>query len=488
MKGRIDCVNRLLKLDGLRNPLPTSYFMKKIVVLLMSLLTAGAALAAPSKPNIIYFLVDDMGFADCGFNGGKDIRTPNIDTLSAKGTVFQNYYVQPLCSAARACLMTGRLPIHNGIYGALKTDSKFGLPLDERTLPQALHTAGYTTAIVGKWHLGEFQPGYRPMQRGFDHQYGLWYGQIDYFTHERGGRIDWYRDDQPCAEPGYSTHLIAKEAVRLIQQQPKDKPLFLYVPFNAVHGPFQVPESYTEPYKNLRATRATLAGMLAAADEAIGQIMAAVKAANLDSNTLVIFSSDNGGVQPGIRTLNTPLRDGKGTIYEGGVRSAAFAVLPGVIPAGKKVSPPVRLADWYPTLVKLTGADSQQPLPLDGLDIWPLLTQGKAPDRDAFLIVGTSPQRLALRMGDWKLLVNPNQSQAGAKKDPDEEDAGPVAGTAERVELYNLAEDISETKNLAAAEPERVKAMRARLDALTQDVVPSAGAGTPQPKRGAAKK
>lgn len=451
--------------------------MKKITTFSAFFLAALASFAGPSKPNIVYFLVDDMGFADCGFNGGKDIQTPNIDTLSAKGTVFQNYYVQPLCSAARACLLTGRLPIHHGIYGALKVDSKFGLPLDERTLPQALHSAGYTTAICGKWHLGEFQPAYRPTQRGFDHQYGLWYGQVDYFTHERGGRIDWYRDDKPCDEKGYSTHLIAKEAARIIAEQPKDKPLFLYVPFNAVHAPYQVPESYTAPYKNLRPARATLAGMLAAADEAIGQIVAALKAANMETNTLIIFSSDNGGVQPGIRTLNTPLRDGKGTIYEGGVRSGAFAVLPGIIPAGKKVSPPVQLADWYPTLLKLTGANPAQTLPVDGKDIWPLLTVGKAPDRDALLIVGTSPNRTAVRMGDWKLLVNPNHSQ-GRRGDPEDEAETPA--TTEQgsgsIELYDLAHDISETTNLAAAQPERVKMMRARMDAMMKDTVSLRGA------------
>jgi arylsulfatase A-like enzyme len=453
--------------------------MKKFIALFVLFLVAGLARAATDKPNIVYFLVDDMGFADCGFNGGKDIHTPNIDALSTKGTVFQNYYVQPLCSASRACLMTGRLPVHHGIYGALKVESKYGLPLDERTLPQALHTAGYSTAICGKWHLGEYQPSYRPMQRGFDHQYGLWYGQIDYFTHVRGGRVDWYRDDKPLDEPGYSTHLIAKEAIRIIQEQPKDKPLFLYVPFNAVHGPFQVPENYVEPYKNLRPARATLAGMLAAADEAIGQIVGALKAANMETNTLIIFSSDNGGVRPGVRTSNFPLRAGKGTIYEGGMRSCAFAILPGKIPAGKKVSQPVQLIDWYPTLLKLTSADSTQTLPVDGVDIWPLLTEGKPLDRDTLLLVGT-PQRYAIRMGDWKLLVNPNQPQAGAGDPEDEKDESPAAAQSpDLVELYNLADDISEAKNLAASQPERVKTMRARLDAMMKGAARSPAANNP---------
>jgi arylsulfatase A-like enzyme len=451
--------------------------MKKLTALSVLLLAAWTSFAAPAKPNIVYLLVDDMGFADCGFNGSKEIHTPNIDALAAKGTVFENYYVQPLCSAARACFLTARLPIHHGIYGALKVQSKFGLPLEERTLPQALHTAGYTTAICGKWHLGEFEPAYRPRQRGFDHQYGLWYGQIDYFTHERGGRVDWYRDDKPLDEPGYSTQLIAKEAVRLIHEQPKDKPLFLYVPFNAVHGPFQVTENYVEPYKGMRPTRATMAGMLAAADEAIGQIVDALKTTHMDTNTLIIFSSDNGGVQPGVRTMNTPLRDGKGTIYEGGVRSAAFAVWPGNIPAGKKTAPPVQLADWYPTLVKLTGADASQPLPVDGLDIMPLLMEGAAPDREALLIVGTSPNRMAIRMGDWKLLVNPNHPPRGRRADPDEEEDNDVTvRPGDVIELYNLAEDISETKNLASSQPERVKAMRAKMELLKKGMLPPANA------------
>ena len=360
---------------------------------------------ASQRPNIVVILVDDMGFADCGFNGGKDIRTPNIDALAARGSVFGSYYVQPLCSASRASLLTGRFPVHHGIYGALKVESRVGLPLAERTIAQGLHTAGYTTAIVGKWHVGEFQPEYRPTRRGFDHQYGLWYGQIDYFTHRRGGRVDWYRDDQPSDDKGYSTHLIGREAARLIKQQPQDRPLFLYVPFNAVHGPYQVPASDRTPYKDLRPQRQTLAAMLAVVDEEVGRIVAAIHDRKLDENTLIIFSSDNGGVGPGRITMNTPLRAGKGTIYEGGVRSSAFVTWPGKVPSGQKITAPVHLVDWYPTLLQLTGADSKQPLAVDGVDIWPLITTGKAPDRDALLLVGTQPDRAAIRMGDWKLLL-----------------------------------------------------------------------------------
>ncbi len=403
---------------------------------------------ATDKPNIVYFLIDDMGFSDCGFNGGKNIKTPNIDSLAQCGTIFANYYVQPLCSTSRACLMTGRLPIRHGIYGALKTDSKFGLPLNERLLPQALHEAGYITAICGKWHLGEFQSQYRPMQRGYDHQYGLWYGMIDYFTHERGGRVDWYRDDQPLTEDGYSTHLIAREAVRLISRQSNEKPIFLYVAFNAVHAPFQVPDKYQTPYRNLPPKRRTMAGMLSAVDEAIGQIIQALTDSNLRDNTLIIFSSDNGGVQPDQYTSNQPLRDGKGSIYEGGVRSAAFAVWPDKIPAGKTVQDPVHLIDWYPTLLKLTGVSPVQSLPVDGVDIMPLLQNGTPLQRDALLLA--QPNQAAIRMGDWKLI----QLASG------------------KIELYNLAEDIGETHNLATEHPQQAAIMNVRLKEMLKDAVP----------------
>jgi arylsulfatase A-like enzyme len=425
--------------------------------------------AAASKPNIIYFLVDDMGFSDCGFNGGKDIKTPNIDALAAKGSVFESYYVQPLCSTTRATLLTGRYPLHHGVYGALKPDSKGGLPLEERTLPQALRAAGYTTAICGKWHLGESSPEYRPTHRGFDHQYGIWYGQIDYFTHERAGRVEWYRDDKPLKEEGYSTTLIGNEAARLIKAQPYGKPLFLYVPFNGVHGPFQVPDKYREPYKELPPKRQTMAAMLSVVDESIGNVIAALREKKMEEDTLIVFSSDNGGVNPDAYTKNTPLRAGKATTYEGGVRSSAFAVYPGRIPAGKKIATPVHVSDWYPTLVKLTGAEATQSLPVDGMDIWPLLTNGTPPARDA-LLLGSQPARIAARMGDWKLIrfSGPQAQGQGKGKGARARAAAGGGNQGGRFELYNLADDISEKNNLAESKPEKVAEMRTRLEQMVK--------------------
>jgi arylsulfatase A-like enzyme len=432
-------------------------------------------LCVAAKPNIVYFLVDDLGYADCGFNGGKDIRTPNIDRLAKEGAVLKSYYVQPVCSPTRSALMTGRYAIHTGVYNVVRPGAPWGLPLAERLLPQALKEVGYTTAICGKWHLGEFQSNYTPTHRGFDHQYGHYFGALDYFKHDRDGKMDWYRDDKPLIEEGYTTHLVAKEATRLIREQAAEKPLFLYVPFNGIHSPHQVPDSYTEPYKDLPKLRQTIAGMLSAVDEAIGQITAALDEKGLRQNTLIIFSSDNGGPGPGNATMNSPLRAGKGTLYEGGIRVCSFATWPGKIPAGITIDEPMHAVDWFPTLVKLTGAPAEQKLVPDGLDIWPVLTQGAKSPHEALLLPGMAPDKMALRMGDWKLLLNPS--------DKDAEEAKGSEKFSGKMELYNLASDIAEKTNLAASQPEKLAEMRTRLDALIKDAVPAGGVAEQAPKK-----
>ena len=429
--------------------------------------------AAP-QPNIVFLLVDDLGYADCGFNGGTEIKTPNIDRLAKSGTIIDSHYVQPVCSPTRSTLLTGRYPTHTGVYTIVSPGAAWGLPLAERTLADALRSAGYRTALTGKWHLGEFEKAYQPNARGFDHQYGHFFGMLDYYTHERMNKLDWYRNGEPLKEEGYTTHLITKEACKIIESTDKSKPLFLYVPFNGVHAPFQVPDNYLKPYGALKGNRQKLAGMLAAVDEAIAQIEDSLRKAGLLENTLIVFSSDNGGPPPGD---NTPLRDFKGTIYEAGTRAAAFATWPGHIPADQRVREPMHMIDWYPTLIKLAGGSLEQKLPIDGLDIWPMLTKGTASPHDAILSVSTQgPARAAIRMGDWKLMVSGNADadtgeDDGAKKAKKKGKA--AAGKYEPVALYNLIEDPSESKNLAEAQPERVKAMRARLTQLLKDAVPS---------------
>ena len=444
--------------------------------LFVFLLCLGAQIfgADSRQPNIVLLLIDDLGYADCGFNGGKEIKTPNIDRLAKSGTIIDSHYVQPVCSPTRSTLLTGRYPTHTGVYTIVSPGAAWGLPLAERTLADALRSAGYRTALTGKWHLGEFEKAYQPNARGFDHQYGHFFGMLDYYTHERMNKLDWYRNGEPLKEEGYTTHLITKEACKVIESGDKSKPLFLYLPFNGVHAPFQVPDNYLKPYAALKGNRQKLAGMLAAVDEAIGRIEAALKEAGMLENTLIVFSSDNGGPPPGD---NTPFRDYKGTIFEGGTRAAAFATWPGRIPADKHMTQPMHMVDWYPTLIKLAGGSLEQKLPIDGLDVWPMLTKGAASPHDAILSVSTQgPARAAVRMGDWKLLVSGNADadtgeDDGAKKAKKKGKA--AAGKYEPVALYNLVDDPSESKNVADSQPERVKAMRTRLAELLKDAVPS---------------
>jgi arylsulfatase A-like enzyme len=449
-----------------------------------------AAIAAESKrPNIVFLLADDLGYMDCGFSGGKEIKTPNLDKLAKAGTVMESFYVQPVCSPTRAALMTGRYPIRTGLQvGVIRPWAEYGLPLEERTLAQALKEVGYKTAITGKWHLGSFDKAYWPNARGFDLAYGHLFGAIDYFEHTRENQVDWYRNGERLKEEGYSTHLLAKEAVKFVREQNKDKPFFLYFPFNAVHSPFQSPEKYTEPYASLKGQRRTMAGMLAALDEAVGQVVAAVEEKGLRENTLFIFSSDNGGFAPGRVTDNGPLRAGKGTLYEGGVRGAAFATWDGKIKAGERLKTPLHMVDWYPTLLKLGGASldkEKQKLPLDGKDLWAALTEGK-PSPHQEILFNAEPKRGAIRVGDWKLVLNGNAGGGGDEEDAPQKAAKKKKGAApekETVELFDLSKDLGEKNNVAEANPDKVKELRARYEVYAKEARPPQTSGaTPKKK------
>jgi arylsulfatase A-like enzyme len=421
--------------------------------------------AAADRPNVVFFLADDLGREDCGFMGGKEIKTPHLDKLAAAGTKLDAFYVQPVCSPTRAALMTGRYPMRHGLQvGVVRPWAQYGLPLEERTLAQALKEAGYATAIVGKWHLGHHAPEYLPTRRGFDRQYGHYNGALDYFTHDRDGGHDWHRDDKASRDEGYATHLLAKEAAAFVAEAAGKKPFFLYVPFNAVHAPHQVPPEYLKPYPNLQGERQKYAGMLAAMDEAVGQVVAAVEKAGVRKDTLFVFSSDNGGPAPGKVTDNGKYRAGKATLYEGGVRVAAFATWDGRVPAGATVTEPLHIVDWYPTLVRLCGAKAEQPLPVDGRDLWPTLTEKKPSPHDAILL-NTTPNNGAVRAGDWKLVVS-----AGAD-DPDGAAPKKAAGKAS-VELFDLKADPFEKANLADKHPDKVKELRAVLDGFANAAVP----------------
>ncbi|SFH59725.1 sulfatase-like hydrolase/transferase [Planctomicrobium piriforme] len=448
-----------------------------LVIYALCLLYSTAESAAP-RPNIVFLVADDLGREDCGFMGGKEIRTPHIDKLAKAGAILDAFYVMEVCSPTRVALMTGRYPMRVGMNkGTVRPWADYGLPLEERTLPAALKTAGYATGIFGKWHLGHCAPEYLPLQRGFDHHYGHYNGALDYFTKIRDGGYDWHRDGKVNRDEGYSTTLIGREAAKFVRENAGQRPFFLYVPFNGVHTPHQAPDEYVAAYPGLKGKRQIYAGMLSALDDAVGEIVAAVDHTGIRQQTLFVFSSDNGGPSPGKVTDNGKYREGKATMYEGGVRVAAFATWDGHIPAGITVTEPLHMVDWYPTLLTLAGVSLEQPLPLDGLNLWETLTSGKPSPHDVILI-NTLPRSGAVRMGDWKLVVS------GSDPESDDEDksdrSSKKKGDAQPFELFNLKDDPYEKKNLAASEPAKLEELRKKLAEFAAQAVPPKGG--PQPK------
>lgn len=425
---------------------------------------------APGRLNIVFILADDLGWKDVGYHG-SEIKTPNIDKLAKSGVRLEQFYVMPVCSPTRASLMTGRYCIRYGLQtGVVLPWADYGLPLNERTLAQALKAAGYSTAIIGKWHLGTITPAYLPRGRGFDHQYGHYLGAIDYFTHRRMGGLDWHREGKALEEKGYTTNLLGKDAVGVIKKHDFKQPLFLYVPFNAPHAPLQAPKKYIEKYKQIKnKKRRHYAAMVTCLDDAVGRIVAALKERGVYDNTLIIFCSDNGGpLRQGAN--NGDLRGGKGSLYAGGVRVVALASWPGHLKAGSAVHEPMHMVDMYPTLIKLAGGSLKQKLPLDGRDVWPTIAHGKpSPHRE--ILFNVEAKRGALLRDGWKLVVRGHALPLTQKTLP-----------AKGIELFDYKNDPREKTNLAAKNPERVQQLLDRLNNYAREAVPSKNKGGKKPK------
>ena len=340
-------------------------------------------------------------------------------------------------------------------------DTGCGLATNEWLMPQALKDAGYNTAIIGKWHLGHADLKYWPKQRGFDYQYGAMIGELDYYTHSDAGVLDWFRNNKPVHEKGYTTQLIGNDAVKYINEQSADKPFYLYLAFNAPHTPYQAPKEYTDRYPNIAdPTRRIYAGMVTCLDDEIGRVVAALEKKGIRDNTLIVFQSDNGGTRNAMfagqmadlsKTKlpcdNGSYRDGKGTLFEGGTRVCALANWPGHIKP-ETVDGMIHVVDIYPTLANLAGASTAKCLPLDGLDVWQTIS-ANAPSPRTEVIYNVEPFRGAVREGDWKLIWRT------------------LIPTS--VDLYNLADDPYETNNVAVAHPDKVAAMQDRLNALGKE-------------------
>ena len=442
------------------------------------LLFAATPSAEAAPPNILLIIGDDMGYADVGFHGCKDIPTPHLDALAAAGVRCTDGYVTgPYCSPTRAGLMTGRYQQRFG--HEFNPGGSTGLPLSETLLPARLKSAGYATGMVGKWHLGSL-PGMHPQERGFDEFFGFLAGAHDYFKDD--GIV---RGNKSVEEKEYLTDSFAREAESFIDRQSADKPWFLYLAFNAVHTPMQADDARLKKFAAIEnPTRRTYAAMMSAMDDAIGRVRKKIAAAGQEQNTIVFFISDNGGpTMPGVTvngSSNGPLRGSKRTTLEGGVRVPFLVAWPG------KLDPtiykqPINQLDL--TFTALTAAGAEAPTgasagALDGVDLLPFLTGQKsgAPHESLFWRFG---QQMAIRRGDFKLVRYDTTA--------DSDTIGGGRGVSPP-KLYNLADDLGETKDLSSAMPDKVAELQAAWDGWNKTLADPLWGGTPGKAKAGKKK
>jgi arylsulfatase B len=443
----------------------------------------------PARPNILLILVDDLGYGELGCQGNLEIPAPHIDALATGGIRFtQGYVTCSYCSPSRAGLMTGRYQTrfgyeHNPV-GRGNLDPQAGLPTTERTLATHLKRAGYRTGLIGKWHLGGTEP-FHPLKHGFDEFYGflheghffvpppyegvLSFLRVRELSAEFGGRrrdgdVIWsthtpmneppydennplLRGTEPIVEPKYLTDALTREATTFLEKN-RNEPFFLYLSYNAVHSPMQAAHTYLQKFAHIKDLhRRVFAGMLANLDDSVGTVMARLRELDLEEKTLIFFISDNGGPTRELTSSNRPLRGGKGDLYEGGVRVPFVMQWKGRLPAGKTFDHPVITTDVFATVAALSGVAPDAERPLDGVNLWPFLTNEQSGPPHDSLFWRMSP-RAALRHGDWKLVRG-------------------VDGW----ELYDLSRDIAESRDLATAQPDLLADLFGRWESLNAQMI-----------------
>ena len=417
---------------------------------------ATSTIETPARPNILFILCDDLGYSDVGFNGSKDIPTPNLDALANNGTIFTSAYVaHPFCGPSRAALMTGRYPHEIGAQFNLPPNSgetiKKGISLEETFISKVLDEAGYNTGAIGKWHLGS-NPEFHPNVRGFDDFFGFLGGGHNYFPEQyrkayaqqeaNGNKLIWdylhplEHNGKQIKETEYLTDAFSREAVRFITDAGKTKdPFFLYLAYNAPHTPLEAKEEDLKLFSHIKdKKRRTYAAMVYAVDRGVKRILQSLKDSNQLENTLIIFLSDNGGKTTSGAT-NFPLKEGKGSAYEGGYRVPMFFNWPNVVPAGNTFNAPVSALDFYPTLAKLAGAEIPTGKKLDGKNIWDNFLMNKDSYKDDNIFVmrhrnGFSD--VGVRKNDWKAVKAYNQ----------------------KWKLFNITNDIEEKNDVKNQHPE----------------------------------
>jgi arylsulfatase A-like enzyme len=409
--------------------------------------SAPSAQAPAGAPNVLLIIADDLGWGDVAFHHGP-AATPHLDRFVKEGVELQRFYTYPVCSPTRAALLSGQMPRRFGVTNVMGPQDK--LPGDLVTMPGVFRSAGYTTSLVGKWHLGAGGP----QEHGFDHFYGFAGGEIDYSKHTNPrGTVDWQRDGTTLNEEGYSTYLIADEAIRQINARDAKRPFLIQVAFKAPHVPQSAPDELVAKYQSL-GERATAAAVVEAMDTSIGRILTALSDAKLSENTIVIFFSDNGATRR--NGSNGSLRAGKGTLYDGGIHTPCAVRWPGKLPAGTTNLTPVATQDLFPTLAAAAGV--KVTAKLDGISLWPSLHEGRVATRPPFAVATSD---IAVIDGEWKLIET-----AGAKR-----------------ELYHVTADASESSDEFPKQPEVAARLGATLDSL-KSTLPAAIAGESRPRGG----
>ncbi|MFO0902033.1 MAG: sulfatase-like hydrolase/transferase [Pirellulales bacterium] len=421
---------------------------------------ADVGTPATTRPNILLIVADDLGWSDVGWHGGF-AKTPTLDRLVREGVELDQHYVQPVCTPTRAALLTGRYPGRFGPH-VLSPSNRRALPPDTVSLATALKSVGYRTHLAGKWHLGA-KLEWIPNAYGFDTSYGTLTGAADPWTHKyRAGNPyedTWHRDGKLFREEGNATELIAAEALRRIRQT--EKPWFVYVPFHAVHTPVDAPAEFKKLYDGVtfhddpvkHESRLRMAAMVSQLDAKTAAFVEALEQTGQRDNTLIVFTSDNGGIESlknayvgdvpdsPLNSENDPLRGQKATLFEGGTRVCAFANWPGRLRPGKFTTP-MHAVDWFPTLAALVGYRPSTDLHWDGVNQWPALFEGRAATEPRTIYIAAAGGQ-SLRHGDWKL-IRPKKGE---------------------LQLFHLSVDPFEKRNLAKSEPQQVAELLALLEA-----------------------
>jgi len=412
------------------------------------------------KPNVIIIMADDLGYGDIGCYGNTTIKTPNLDALAAGGMKFTDFHSNgAVCSPTRAALLTGQYQQRCGIEGVIYAKGparETGIPLQETTFAEVLKSAGYKTALFGKWHLG-YNVKFNPTKQGFDEFRGYVSGNVDYHSHIDGAGIeDWWKNDEKVPEEGYCTDLITKYAVRFIEEN-RNRPFCLYVPHECPHYPYQGRKDKADrsvgnpqPMLGSRSNRTkAYKEMIEAMDDGVGEIVRTVKRLGLERMTFIFFCSDNGATGPG---SNKPLRAKKGTMWEGGHRVPAIASWPGKIKPGMITHETTMTMDIFPTMVAVAGTTIPKGLNFDGENLSPVLfDDNPLPERALFW---RWRGQKAVRKGPWKLVITK------AKRKNKE----PV------IELFNLKMDLGEQKNLKDTHSEKTRELTAELAKWEEEV------------------